>query len=122
LKNNRRDFLKKSATLAATMSIGGIASALPTTGDNKGNEGKRKPFVKDAGIKFAFFMSPTSPKVPFARQMGVLHSVSGVEMLQGYKAWDPEAIKATKEIWAKEGIKWTVVEGPPSLGTQTKLD
>jgi mannonate dehydratase len=66
-------------------------------------------------------MGPTSPKVPFARQMGVLHSVSGVERLQNVKAWEPDAIKNTKEIWAKQGIKWTVVEGPPSLGSQTKL-
>jgi mannonate dehydratase len=80
-----------------------------------------KPYVKDAGIKFAFLMGPTSPKVPFARQMGVLHAVSGVEKVQGFNAWDPQPITATKEIWAKEGIKWTVVEGPPSLGSLTKL-
>ena len=121
MKDNRRDFIKKSASLAAAMSIGGISSAIPTSVDQNKKAGKIKPYKKDAGIKFAFLMGPTSPKVPFARQMGVLHAVSGVERVQGAKAWDPQAITATKEIWAKEGIKWTVVEGPPSLGTQTKL-
>ncbi|MEI6049949.1 MAG: mannonate dehydratase [Bacteroidota bacterium] len=121
MKDNRRDFLKKSASLAAVMSVGGMASAISTPGETSKKAGKIKPYVKDAGIKFAFLMGPTSPKVPFARQMGVLHAVSGVERVGDLKAWDPKAITATKEIWEKEGIKWTVVEGPPSLGTLTKL-
>jgi hypothetical protein len=31
MKNNRRDFIKKNASLAATMSIGGIGSAVKKT-------------------------------------------------------------------------------------------
>jgi mannonate dehydratase len=121
MKDNRRDFLKKSASLAAAMSVGGIGSAMPALTEKSKKVSKAKPYKKDAGIKFAFLMGPTSPKVPFARQMGVLHAVSGVERIPDSKPWDPKAITATKEIWEKEGIKWTVVEGPPSLGTQTKL-
>jgi mannonate dehydratase len=121
MKDNRRDFIKKSASLAAALSIGGINSAsLPQSTESR-KKSKIKPYVKDAGIKFAFMMGPTSPKLPFARQMGVLHAVSGVERMADVRPWDPKAITATKEIWEKEGIKWTVVEGPPSLGTQTKL-
>jgi mannonate dehydratase len=121
MKDNRRDFIKKSASLAAALSMAGINSAsLPQSAETK-KKSKIKPYVKDAGIKFAFMMGPTSPKLPFARQMGVLHAVSGVERMADVKPWDPKAITATREIWAKEGIKWTVVEGPPSLGTQTKL-
>ena len=121
MKDSRRTFIKKSASLAAAMSIGGIGSAMPSLPVISKQTGKIKPYMKDAGMKFAFLMGPTSPKVPFARQMGILHSVSGVERIPDAKDWDPKAITATKEIWAKEGIKWTVVEGPPSLGTQTKL-
>lgn len=121
MKNNRRDFIRKSASLAAAVSIGGISSAAQKSPHQSKSEKIFKPYVKDAGIKFAFLMNPTSPKVPFARELGVLHSVSGVERMPDAKAWDPKAITATKEIWAKEGIKWTVVEGPPSLGTLTKL-
>jgi mannonate dehydratase len=121
MKDNRRDFIKKSASLAAALSMAGINSAsLPQSAETK-KKSKIKPYIKDAGIKFAFMMGPTSPKLPFARQMGVLHAVSGVERMADVKPWDPKAITATREIWAKEGIKWTVVEGPPSLGTQTKL-
>ncbi len=121
MKDSRRDFIKKSVSLAAAMSIGDIDSAISMPEDSGKQAGKKRPYIKDAGIKFAFLMGPASPKVPFARQLGVLHAVSGVERIPGTNALDPGAITATKEIWEKEGIKWTVVEGPPSLGTQTKL-
>jgi mannonate dehydratase len=121
MKDNRRDFIKKSASLAAAVSLGGISSAIPSSVDQKNKAGKIKPYKKDAGIKFAFLMGPASPKVPYARQLGVLHAVSGVERVPDTNPWDPGAISATKELWEKVGIKWTVVEGPPSLGTQTKL-
>jgi mannonate dehydratase len=32
-----------------------------------------------------------------------------------------KAIQAVKEGWDKLGMKWNVVEGPPTLGEQTKL-
>jgi mannonate dehydratase len=121
MKDNRRDFIKKSASLAAAASIGSITSTLPASFDQKKTAGKIKPYKKDAGIKFALHMDPASPKVPYAIQMGVLHSVSGVENVPDTNPWDPKAITATKEIWEKKGIKWTVVEGPPTLGTKTKL-
>ena len=112
MKDNRRDFIKKSASLAADQPIGGLRSApqppLPTYGH---------AYLRPCSC----LLFPASPNLPFARQLGVLHAVSGVERMTDSKAWDPKAITATKEIWAKEGIKWTVVEGPPSLGTQTKL-
>jgi mannonate dehydratase len=120
MKDNRRDFLRKGASLAAAVSIGSVATGMAL------NEKIKKPVAqksikKDAGIKFSFLMGPTSPKVPFALQLGVNHVVSGVERIEGVKPWEPEAIKATKETWDKIGIKWTVVEGPPSLGEKTKL-
>src|SRR5450759_1833408 len=121
MKDNRRDFLKKSATLAAAISIGGIATAVPTPFGDKKKAIKKREYKKDAGMKFSYLMGPYPPKVTFAKEFGGPHVVSGVERLQGAKAWDPEAITATKAIWDKIGIKWTVVEGPPSLGTQTKL-
>ena len=121
MEENRRNFIKKGASVTAALTLGGINSAMTEPRETGKKTVPVKAYVKDAGIKFAFLMGPTSPKVPFARQMGVLHAVSGVEKVPGFKAWDPEAITATKEIWAKEGIKWTVVEGPPSLGSLTKL-
>ncbi len=118
MKDNRRNFLKKSASFAAAVSIGGIPTGITIPEKNKNDV---KTLKKDAGIKFSFLMGPTSPKVPFAKQLGVDHVVSGVERIEGQKPWDPESIKATKATWDKIGIKWTVVEGPPSLGEKTKL-
>jgi mannonate dehydratase len=120
MRDNRRDFLKKSASLAAAMSVGGIVSGIPGSEQKKGKQAP-KTVKKDAGIKFSFMMGPASPKVPFAKQLGVNYAVSGVERIEGAKPWEPEAIKATKAIWDKIGIKWIVVEGPPSLGEKTKL-
>jgi mannonate dehydratase len=121
MKDNRRDFLKKSASLAAVMSVGGISSAMSEPVEKSKKTVSKRPYVKDAGIKFAFSMGITSPKIPYARQMGVLHAVSGVIRNPDLKPWDPKVITATKEAWEKEGIKWTVVEGPPTLGSPTKL-
>jgi mannonate dehydratase len=120
MKDNRRDFLKKSASMAAAMSVGGIVSGMADSPSKKGAKAP-KPVKKDAGIKFSFMMGPTSPKVPFAKQLGVNYAVSGVNRIPDVNPWDPKAIKATKETWDNLGIKWIVVEGPPSLGEKTKL-
>lgn len=113
MKDNRRDFIKKSAAMAAAVSVTGIgsyekmkSSVLPF---------KSRPYVKDAGIKFTELMGLESPRVPFCKQLAINYAVSGVMRMEGLKPWDPEAIKATKAAWDKHGIKWIVVEGPPSL-------
>jgi mannonate dehydratase len=118
MKNNRRDFIKTTASLAAAVSVSGLSSC---AGAVKKEAKTVKPYQKDAGIKFSFSMGSDSPKVPFAKQMAVGYAVSGINRLEGYKPWDPEPIKATKDAWDKHGIKWAVVEGPPTLGSQTKL-
>ena len=97
MKDNRRDFIKKSAGLAAGVSLGGINTSYAQSSYQKRSSNQvPKAYLKDAGIKFAFFNGPTSPKVPFAKQMAVNYAVSGVERISGLNAWDPEAIKATK--------------------------
>ncbi|MDY0099588.1 MAG: mannonate dehydratase [Bacteroidales bacterium] len=118
--NNRRDFIRKGATFAAALSVGKTGLAQEVS-DFKGKGEGIRSYVKDAGMKFSFMMGPKSPKLPYAKQLGVLHAVSGVERVPDARPWEPAAIIATREIWEKEGIKWTVVEGPPSLGSQTKL-
>jgi len=119
MKDNRRGFIKKSAAVVAAVSVGGLGSCTRPTSSVKA--AKARPYVKDAGIKFCELMGIDSPRVPFCKQLGVNYSVSGVIRMKDVKPWDPEAIKATKAAWDKEGIRWTVVEGPPSLGNQTKL-
>jgi len=118
MKDNRREFIKKSASLAAAISVTGLNNSSDSA---KKASRKFKPYIKDAGIKFAFAMDPRSPKVPFARQMAVNYAVSGPIQISDLKPWDPEVITATREAWDKLDIKWAVVEGPPTLGSQTKL-
>lgn len=122
MKDNRRDFIKKGASLAAVISVAGTASAMA---DAKHEQAKKneaaKAYVKDAGMTFCLSMPPGSPRIPYAQQMGLGGAVSGVMKVGDLKPWDPKVITATKESWDKLGLKWAVVEGPPSLGEQTKL-
>jgi len=72
MKDNRRDFIKKSTGLAAAVSLGGLTTAFTQSGFKSKSSGLApRPFVKDGGIKFAFLNGPTSPKVPFAKQLAV---------------------------------------------------
>jgi len=118
--NRRRSFLKKSAALAAL--------SLTASHDSIGNSGMRllTP-AKDMGLDMclAYFWGIEHRKVALAKQMGVLGAVGGINPgmanLQGSKPWDLEVIKGVKAAWEKVGLKLKVVEGPPSLGTATKL-
>ena len=116
MSDNRRSFIKKSTGIAAATMA---AAAVPSlTGCNSGASKKARPYKKDGGIKFALSMGPNSARVPFAKQLDVGYAVSGLIRQTGatrLDPWNPEPIKATKEYWDKEGIKWAVVEGPPVL-------
>lgn len=73
----------------------------------------------------AYFAGPEPRKIALAKQMGVYGAVGGVSpRMVGMKDADNrdyKVIKAVKEFWNKEGLKLTVIEGPPSLYTKTKL-
>lgn len=112
MKDNRRDFLKKSVSLTAAIPVAGLGTSLVSS---KKVTKKSRPYLKDAGIKFAFAMDPKSPKVPFAKQMAVNVAVSGPVRVTALNPWDPKVITTTKEAWDELGIKWTVVEGPSTL-------
>ena len=80
MNDNRRDFIKKSASLAAAVSLGGISSACTSQGDQQKNTQKKiaRPYVKDGVIKMAWALGPNTAKVPFAKQCGVNYAVSGL--------------------------------------------
>jgi mannonate dehydratase len=125
MKANRRDFIKKGASLAASISLTGITPGIAgTTNPHSVQKSANKAveFVKDGGMEFSLMMFGfESPRVPLAKQMGIYGAVSGVRAPGEIKPWQPEAIKAAKEGWDKLGMKWNVVEGPPTLGEKTKL-
>lgn len=128
MKNNRRDFLKKTGTLAAFTAAGmaGISAAAP---GNLPKKSIKKPYVPDAGIKlcFAYFrgLEAEKRKVEFGKQLNVLGAVGGINPrmggLQNAPAWGLDAVMANKNAWEKAGLKLEVIEGPPSLGEKTKL-
>lgn len=124
MKNNRRNFMKKSASLAA-LSVAGLNRSLshPLT---KGASLKELGLIKDAGMQMclAYFWGIEPHKVALAKQMGVLGAVGGISpgmvSMKGNN-WEYDIIRAVKEAWEKEGLKLRVIEGPPSLYTKTKL-
>lgn len=119
MSNNRRSFLKNTATLAAvTAGSGGISLICPAA-----PTAKRRSDVRDAGMQLseAYFWGPDAQRVSYSRQMDVLGAVSGVRAPQGIDPWDIKAIQANKKMWNEAGLNWNVVEGPPALGDKTKL-
>ena len=135
MRDNRRDFLKKSTSLVTALSVGGLgaAAAMGSAGlpDKKvllkKQEKLKTNYVKDAGMKFclAYFAGKEPRRIELAKQMEVLGAVGGIDPkmveMDGANNWELNVIKAVKESWDQEGLKLTVVEGPPSLNTKTKL-
>jgi mannonate dehydratase len=80
-------------------------------------------YVKDAGMELseAYFKGLEERRIAYTKQLAVLGAVTGVRVTGDQKPWDPKAITANKEAWEQVGLKWNVVEGPPSLGEKTKL-
>lgn len=115
MSNNRRDFLKKSASLATITSMGSLGSVLPS----------KKPgaYARDAGMQLseAYFRGLEQRRVDYCLQMNVTGAVTGIRTEGDVKPWEAKAIVANKAMWDKAGLKWNVVEGPPSLGEKTKL-
>jgi mannonate dehydratase len=135
MKNNRRDFIKKSTAMAALSVVGMNSATSEIIGKSISEEvqSKKKPqsksYVTDAGIKmcFAYFggIEAEKRKVEFGKQLNVLGAVGGIDPqmagLQNVNPWDYEAISAVKNAWGKTGLKLEVIEGPPALSEKTKL-
>ena len=116
MSNNRRAFLKKSVSVAAITSAGSIGSVLPASK-------KVREYAHDAGMQLseAYFRGLEQRRIDYCLQMNVLGAVTGVRTEGDVKPWEAKAIIANKAAWDKAGLKWNVVEGPPSLGEKTKL-
>lgn len=120
MENDRRKFLKNGAT-AALFAGAGIRSSANT------RRASLNPEIKDMGLDMclAYFWGIEPRKVALAKQMGVLGAVGGINPamagLRGVNPWDATVIRGVAEAWKKQGLTLRVVEGPPSLGTLTKL-
>ncbi len=134
MKDKRRDFLKKGASLAAAALAGGIGPVLANArGRNNytapGTSGYTSPvnLAKDAGMQMseAYFAGMQEQKIALTKQMEVFGAVAGINTkmvgMDDVKPWEPKAITAVKEAWEKVGLKLNVIEGPPALSEKTKL-
>jgi len=129
MTNNRRDFLKKGASLAAAVSLGGISSASALSDGNIPDKTSLNvgELAKDAGMQAseAYFSGMNERKVALLKQMAVFGAVGGINTkmvsMADAKPWDSNAVTATKDAWKNVGLNFNVVEGPPSLGEKTKL-
>lgn len=127
MHNNRRDFIKKSASVAA-LSMSGIHTTSAALSHSPSKIAKENAaLVQDAGMQMclAYFWGIEPYKVELARQMRVLGTVGGINPhmvgMQDQPNWEYSVIKAVKEAWEKEGLSLRVIEGPPSLYHKTKL-
>jgi mannonate dehydratase len=133
MKNNRREFIKKSSALAA-ISVVGMNSATSgliarSVDEKAGSKKKSDSYIKDAGIKmcFAYFggIEAEKRKVQFGKQLNVLGAVGGIDPgmagVPNVNPWEYEAVAAVKNAWEKTGLRLEVIEGPPALSEITKL-
>ena len=129
MRSNRRTFILKTAAAASAMAGGGaLANAVPAASPHSRSvAGKMGPIVRDAGMQMseAYFDGFNQHKIALCRQMDVLGAVGGISPkmvgLNEVQPWALEAVKAVKNAWDNQGLKMTVVEGPPALGEKTKL-
>ncbi len=126
MKSNRRAFIKHTVALTAVTVGGTHGNSWQHRVQAKG----RAAFagdLKDAGMEMseAYFWGPDERRVALAKQLNVFGAVAGVNPgVAGLKqavAWEYKTVKAVKEAWAKLGLNFNVVEGPPALGNKTKL-
>jgi mannonate dehydratase len=123
MKDSRRGFIKKSTSLAAALSVGGIGSSFAARPEFDDQAKLKKEFVRDAGMQMceAYFFGMEEQKVNLCKQMDVLGAVAGINRVPNTNLWDYETIMASKKTWENVGLKLRVIEGPPSLGEKTKL-
>ncbi len=130
MTDNRRDFLKKSASIAAAISVGGINTALSNSiAQSVDHTLGLNALTRDAGMQMsnAYFsgMQANQQLIELAKQMDALGAIAGIDMRLNpgmtEKPWEYNAIMGVKEAWRKVGLNYNVVEGPPTLGEKTKL-
>ncbi len=122
MKNKRRNFIKKSAVLAAAAGLFNHSYSVKSTVSSHLYSN-----AKDAGIQLclAYFWGIEEWKVILAKQMDVLGAVGGINPgmvnMRDQKNYSLPVIKAVKEAWEMQGLQLKVIEGPPSLYSKTKL-
>jgi mannonate dehydratase len=121
----RREFIKKGAAAAGLLLSPSIGNShlQPSLSANR----ELAAYTKDGGMQFslAYFAGPEPNRVALAKQIGVYGAVGGINNrmanMENRNPWEYEVVMAVKKAWAEMGLDFNVVEGPPTLGTLTKL-
>ena len=124
---DRRDFINASIIAGSGVMASGLLPACkeakPKTGRTKAQRQERMQVAFDY-----FYGGPNNTaKVQMAKELGVNYAVAGVMnprqlgLPAGTNAWDLEALQATVKAYEEKRLKFCVVEGPPALGSRTKL-
>ncbi|SFW71528.1 mannonate dehydratase [Sinomicrobium oceani] len=133
MENNRRNFIKKGASMAAVLSMGGIAYSCEEKKEIKQAVVKKHrelgSMAKDAGMQMsnAYFggMEACQYLIELSKQIDALGAVAGIDKRiigdPEAKPWEYESIKKVVDGWKAVGLNYNVVEGPPSLHSKTKL-
>ncbi len=117
MESSRRDFIRKSASVA-TLSVGELNSLAANSLQLKNGE---LAILKEADLQLglAYFFGFEPQKMKLSTQMGVLGAVApaspGMVGMKGANAWDYEVLKAIKDRFANEGLKLQVIESPTSI-------
>lgn len=123
MDNDRRKFLQNSAKLTGLT----FASPVILPSNSKASTIAIGSYQRDLGMKLclAYFWGIEKQKTALSRQMDVRGAVSPIHAnlagMLGEKDNSRNVIKAIKNVWAKESLELRVVEGPPYLGSKTKL-
>ena len=90
MSNNRRDFIKKSASIATISSMSSIGSVLPSK--------KLRGYAKDAGMQLseAYFRGLEQRRVDYCLQMNVLGAVTGVKTEGDVKPWEQRDVEQSR--------------------------
>ncbi|SDF85887.1 mannonate dehydratase [Dyadobacter soli] len=126
MENTRRNFIKNSA-LATVGTVAGALTASQSLAANAARTSEIAGYAQDGGMKFclAHFFGMDPNRIALSKQMNVLGAVGGINPqsvgLANVKNWEYEAVVAVRDFWAKHGITYRVIEGPPSLYEKTKL-
>ncbi len=127
MNHNRRNFIRKGVGIAAALSAGRAVAGPLVTEETLLHNRRQKELVRDAGMLMseAYFDGFNQHKIALCRQMDVLGAVGGINPkmvgLNAINPWELEVVQAVKNAWDNEGLKLTVIEGPPALGDKTKL-
>jgi mannonate dehydratase len=129
--SKRREFIKQGTALAAALSLGnnGFSMAAPRSAGTLAATRTLGTWAADAGMEMsnAYFWGIKAHEhlIALAKQMGAFGAVAGIDKRlfidPSMPPWEYKALQDVINAWKSTGLHYTVVEGPPALGTKTKL-